>query len=280
MFDLYLYQNSDVLVNKLNIRNKPELDSIERNITAAKLMKIENIGGNFDFEHLKRMHRFIFGDIYEWAGQERENPIEKREEVLGGLSVQYTYPNEIKFQVDKVISELHKTDWNSLSLSDKAEKFAVVTAALWQVHAFREGNTRTTIAFACEFAKAHGFPMDKQLFAEYSDYTRKALVMASIGKYSEYQHLSKIFKDSMEHGSEMRRQSNAKAEREPKTDSVSDPYYIKVESMEQIEKLRKANISFESKEMNDGSFIIRINKNNANIVREILNKSKKNNRMI
>lgn len=60
-----------------------------------------------------------------------------------------------------------------------------------------------------------------------------------------------------------------------KTDTVSDPYYIKVESMEQIEKLRKANISFESKEMNDGSFIIRINKNDADNIRKILNKNKK-----
>lgn len=64
MYDPYLYENSNGLVNKLNIRNKSELDSIERNITAAKLMQIENIGGNFDFEHLKKMHRFIFGDIY------------------------------------------------------------------------------------------------------------------------------------------------------------------------------------------------------------------------
>lgn len=214
MYDPYLYENSDVLVNKLNIRDKSELDSIERNITAVKLMQIENIGGNFDFKHLKRMHRFIFGDIYEWAGKEREIPIEKREEVLGGLSVQYAYPNEIKFQADKAISELHQTDWNSLSLSDKSEKFSVIIAALWQVHAFREGNTRTIAAFACEFAKAHGFPMDKQLFAEYSDYTRKAFVMASIGKYSEYQHLSKIFKDSMEQGAEIKRQLNAKAEHE------------------------------------------------------------------
>lgn len=280
MYDPYLYENSDVLVNKLNIRNKSELDLIERNVTAAKLMQIGNIDGNFDFEHLKRMHRFIFGDIYEWAGKEREIPIEKREEVLGGLSVQYAYPNEIKFEVDKAISELHKTDWNNLSLSDKSEKFAVVTAALWQVHAFREGNTRTTIAFACEFAKVHGFPMDKQLFAEYSDYTRKALVMASIGKYSEYQHLSKIFKDSMERGAEMQKQLDAEVEREPKTDSVSAPYYIKVESMEQIEKLKQANITLESKETNDGRLIIRINKSDANNVREILNKSKKNNRTI
>lgn len=222
MRDPYVYENSDVLINKLNICDKSELDSIERNVTAAKLMLIENVDGNFDFEHLKKMHRFIFGDIYEWAGEEREIPIEKREEVLGGLSVQYAYPSEIKIQADKAIAELHNTDWNSLSLNDKSEKFAIATAALWQVHAFREGNTRTTIAFACEFAKAHGFPMDKQLFAEYSDYTRKALVMASIGKYSEYQHLSKIFKDSMEQGAEMQRKLNSEAERDKPLFSIAE----------------------------------------------------------
>lgn len=62
--------------------------------------------------------------------------------------------------------------------------------------------------------------------------------------------------------------------------SVSDPYYIKVESMEQIEKLKQANITLESKETNDGRLIIRINKSDVDNVREILNKSKKNNRTI
>lgn len=200
MFDPYLYENSDVMINKFNIHNKTELETIERNVTAVKLMQIENVTGDFDFEHLKRMHEFIFGDIYDWAGKEREIPIEKREEVLGGLSVQYAYPNEIKSRAENAIDDLHKINWNVLSITEKSERFAVNIAALWQIHVFREGNTRTTIAYACEFAKAHGFPMDKQLFSEHSGYTRKALVMASIGKYSEYEHLSRIFKDSMENG--------------------------------------------------------------------------------
>lgn len=202
MRDPYLYEDSDVLVNKFNIHNKEELDRIERNVTAIKLMQIENVDGNFDFEHLKKMHRFIFGDIYDWAGKEREIPIEKREEVLGGISVQYAYPSEIKSHVEKAIANLHRTNWNALSLDDKSQKFAIYIAAVWQAHAFREGNTRTTIAFACEFANKHGFPMEKQLFSEHSGYTRKALVMASIGKYSEYEYLSRIFKDSMEQGAE------------------------------------------------------------------------------
>lgn len=62
--------------------------------------------------------------------------------------------------------------------------------------------------------------------------------------------------------------------------AVSEPYYIEVESMEQIEKLKQANIPLESKETNDGRLIIRINKSDADNVIEILNKSKKNNRMI
>lgn len=200
MRDPYLYEDSDVLINKFNIHNKEELDKIERNVTAIKLMQIENVGGDFDFKHLKEMHRFIFGDIYDWAGKEREIPIEKREEVLGGISVQYAYPSEIKSYAEKAIANLHKTDWNGLTLEDKSQKFAIYIAALWQAHTFREGNTRTTIAYACEFAKKHGFPMEKQLFSEHSGYTRKALVMASIGKYSEYEYLSRIFKDSMERG--------------------------------------------------------------------------------
>lgn len=69
-------------------------------------------------------------------------------------------------------------------------------------------------------------------------------------------------------------------ESKSKTDLILDPYYIEVESMEQIEKLKQANITLESKETNDGRLIIRINKSDVDNVRKILNKSKKNNMTI
>lgn len=200
MVDPYLYENSDVLKNKLSIKDGTALSDAEADITSAKMMTVDEIKGDFDYAHYKKLHKHIFEDIYDWAGEEREIPISKSEKALGGISVQYAYPNEIGKNAKKAIKKLHDTDWNSLSPDERAEKYAKNIAELWQAHPFREGNTRTTMTFACQFADTHGFPMDRQLFASYSGYTRTALVMSSIGQYSETEHLTKIFKDSMERG--------------------------------------------------------------------------------
>ncbi len=205
MHDFYCYPDTNVLINKFNIRDDEKLDEVERNITAVKLSlpnEIEKIfEKGFDYNSLKNLHKFIFGDIYAWAGQEREIEVIKHEKVLGGLSVTYSYPTEIEKDVNNCIEKLQKNDWQKLNLNDRAEQFAKNIAELWQAHPFREGNTRTVITFACEFADKHGFPMDRELLSENAGYTRNALVMASIGQYSEYQYLTRIFTDSMERGS-------------------------------------------------------------------------------
>ena len=200
MRDPYLYEDADVLRNKYDIKDKDELQNLESNLIPAKLATADSVKGNFDYNHYKQLNKHIFGDIYEWAGEEREIPVEKPEKILGGLSVQYAYPSEIESSVEKCIEKLNKTDWDNIPNDQKPEEFAKDIAALWQVHPFREGNTRTVITFACQFADAHGFPMDETIFAKHAGFTRNALVMASLGQYSEPEHLTRIFKDSMERG--------------------------------------------------------------------------------
>ncbi len=198
--DSYCYPDSEVLINKLGIRSDKELEKAESAITFIRLAQIKSVTGDFDYDHLKRMHGFIFGDIYEWAGHERRSDICKNEQVLGGLSVKYTYPTEIAREARRAIAAFHETDWVSLPTNERAEKYAAAVAALWQVHPFREGNTRTIMTFACEFSDECGFHMDRQLFGKHADFTRRALVMASIGQYSEPKHIIRIFADSMERG--------------------------------------------------------------------------------
>lgn len=69
----YCYPGSNVLRNKLIITDKDILEEEERRITSlrtAEAMK-KGIRGKFDFNHLKRIHKFLFGDIYDWAGNIR-----------------------------------------------------------------------------------------------------------------------------------------------------------------------------------------------------------------
>ncbi|MBR1559499.1 MAG: hypothetical protein IJ646_04585 [Clostridia bacterium] len=80
-------------------------------------------------------------------------------------------------------------------------------AALWKIHAFREGNTRTTIHFCCQFADEKGFPIDRQLFEDNSHYVRTALVaynavFSDIGDRSKKEYLEEIIRDGIASGGE------------------------------------------------------------------------------
>ena len=202
MKDPYLYEDVDVLRNLLNIKDEKQLETAESNITYVKLLDIDKLAENCTFgaEHLKSLHRYIFGDIYEWAGKFRTIPIVKGERVLGGDTVRYSSPENISDDLTNAILNLNDVEWSVLSIEETSEMFARLIAAVWQVHPFREGNTRSVITFATQFADAHGFGMDKQLLREAAGYVRDALVKASDGQYSEYHYLSKIFKDAILNG--------------------------------------------------------------------------------
>ena len=75
----YCYENSSVLRNKLGITDKDALRTAEREIAAVRVLEAERspIRGKLDFKHLCDIHRYIFGDIFEWAGKLRTVNISK-----------------------------------------------------------------------------------------------------------------------------------------------------------------------------------------------------------
>lgn len=69
--DRYCYSDSEVLINELNIRDKDDLFKAEKELTLIRLKELQQnpIKGEYNFKHLKEIHRYIFQDIYEWAGR-------------------------------------------------------------------------------------------------------------------------------------------------------------------------------------------------------------------
>ncbi|GHU81196.1 hypothetical protein FACS1894191_7870 [Clostridia bacterium] len=201
MRDPYLWEDADVLKNLLGIKDADELERAEADITYTAFLDIDTaVKMTFDLPHLLAVHRHIFRDVYEWAGSVRTIPIVKGERVLGGDTVRYAQPDDIEHDSKAVLQKLNQTDWAALGVHETAEAFAKLIAALWQAHPFREGNTRTVITFATQFAEAHGFRMDKTLLKDSAGYARDALVKASDGQYSEYGYLVKIFEDAIRRG--------------------------------------------------------------------------------
>lgn len=68
---------------------------------------------------------------------------------------------------------------------------------LWQVHPFREGNTRTVVMMMAFFVEYYGYYMDQELMAASAGYVRDSFVMASSDQFSEYEHLAKILMDAV-----------------------------------------------------------------------------------
>lgn len=200
MKDIYLYDDINVLRNKLNIRNSGDLERAEADITYIKLLDIDKIAikGQLDLPHIQLVHKYIFGDIYEWAGEIRILNIEKAESVLSGLSVEYSDYSLIENDVNRVLNYMNNLDWLSLERSDLVDIFVKNTASLWRIHPFREGNTRSIITFMIQFAQRNGFKINKELLIKHSSYVRKALVLASIDEYSEIKYLKKIIDEALD----------------------------------------------------------------------------------
>jgi len=198
MRDPYLYDDVDILKNLANIKDHDLLSRSEADITNLSMLAVYNQSYKvFDTKTLQDIHSNIFGQIYDWAGEFRTIQITKYEDVLGGDTVRYTFPKQIKKELDAVMKEVKKlknTDGNDKDIVFRLER---IIATIWQIHPFREGNTRTCIVFAVLLAKHLGFEVNHELFKIHSAYVRNALVWASQGMYSKHEYLERIFADAI-----------------------------------------------------------------------------------
>lgn len=194
--DPYLYEDVPVLRNLPGIKNSDELKRVEGDLTRMSMgIVYAREYEKFNTETLCDIHRTIFGGLYEWAGEFRTIPIMKAEEVLGGDSVRYAAPSEIKKQLDMASKEIARIRSTS-NKKDIVFKIVRITAAIWQAHPFREGNTRSVVAFSVLLAAKLGVNLDYELFADHAAYVRNALVWCTQGIYAIYDYLERIYFDA------------------------------------------------------------------------------------
>ena len=171
MRDPYLYDDADVLKNLAGIKDADLLRKAEADITNLAMAGIYNRQyEKFDTETLKDIHRTIFGQIYEWAGEFRTIQMIKPEDVLGGDTVRYAYPKEIKKQLAASMKEVAKLRRNGENDREIVFRMVRIIAQIWQTHPFREGNTRSVIVFAVLLAKSLGFEVEHELFRVHASY--------------------------------------------------------------------------------------------------------------
>ena len=171
---------------------------MEAEQSRAKMMVLYKRGfQDFSPAGLCEIHKFLFGGVYSWAGQYRIINIEKRERLLGGRSVWYSNDENIPQDLESAFQSIHLLKWKDFSRDAFVHYLAQCFPRLWQIHPFREGNTRTVVMMLTFFAEQHGYYMDQELMAESAGYVRDAFVMASLEQYAEREHLERILLDAV-----------------------------------------------------------------------------------
>ena len=152
----YCYKGTDTLINKLNIKDAKTLQTFEAKITAAKLLSLRQKGiiGNFDIEHLKKIHTYLFEDIYPFAGEFRNENIAKG--VFRFAEFEYIEP-----ELKRLLQKLKEDNFlANLPKEELANKLAYYLAELNVLHPFREGNGRTIREFIRELALKNGYALN------------------------------------------------------------------------------------------------------------------------
>lgn len=205
MRDPYLYEDTGVLRNILNINDDKLLKDAEADYVSFRLRElVQNpLVGDYHTEHLLGMHEFIFQDIYDWAGKPRTINIYKEESVLGGMSVEYSDPFDIVADLHHTLKNMRDKEWKAMDLDTLTVEFCSSLARLWKIHPFREGNTRLMITFCCQFIESVGIEIERKLFEENSGYVRTALVAYNAffvdgNDFSKHEYLERIVKDAFE----------------------------------------------------------------------------------
>ena len=110
--DPYVYEGTDVLINKLNIRDSEKLDKAESDFASLAISQLRNedfkIDSIFD---LLEIHRRLFSSLYDWAGKPRTINIYKAEPLLGGKSIDYVFASYIDTALKELQEEFATTDW-------------------------------------------------------------------------------------------------------------------------------------------------------------------------
>jgi len=144
------------------------------------------------------IHRRLFIGIYKFAGKIRDYNITKTEWVLNGKSVLYANAPEIRTTLDYDFNQEKQYDYKNTDFYQSIQHLVKFISGVWQIHAFGEGNTRTTAVFAIKYLRSYGLKIDNTPFAQHSWYFRNALVRANYNDwtnniYASDEYLMKFF---------------------------------------------------------------------------------------
>ena len=184
---IYTYKGTNVLKNKLNIKSEEKLKEYETKVVALKLASIDkaNIKRTFDKNHLINIHKYLFEDVYDFAGKYRKENITKENFRFS----EYYY---IEDNIDYVFNKIKIDELKKLSFDELIKKLSEIMTDLNVLHPFREGNGRATREFVRELLNELGYDI-KWFKIDYND-----ILKASIKAVEDDSEQIELLKKSIE----------------------------------------------------------------------------------
>ena len=157
--------------------NHKELECDFVSMRIVELLNQDNFELSVDY--LKYIHKYLFQDVYEFAGEFRKIDFSKHEKILNNDSVSYGDSKTLTESLEYDISLEKEKDYKEMSIVEVIKNITDFTSNIWQVHPFREGNTRTTAVFIEKYLISLRYNVDNSLFKDKSVYFRNALVRSN-----------------------------------------------------------------------------------------------------
>ncbi len=130
-------------------------------------------------DYLKYVHKYLFQDVYEFAGEFRKVNFSKHERILNNDSVAYGDHKLLEQSLDYDITLEKNKNYKEMNIVDVINNITIFSSRIWQIHPFREGNTRTTALFIEKYLLSLGLNVDNTLFKDKLVYFRNALVRSN-----------------------------------------------------------------------------------------------------
>ena len=162
--------------------NKSEINhnELECDFVSARIVELLNEDKfELSVDYLKYVHKFLFQDVYEFAGEFRKVDFSKHEKILNNDSVAYGDCNTLTESLEYDISLEKEKNYKEMNIVEVINNITKFSTNIWQVHPFREGNTRTTALFIEKYLISLGYNVDNALFKDKSVYFRNALVRSN-----------------------------------------------------------------------------------------------------
>ncbi len=161
-------------------KNDINHNELECDFVSARIVELLNEDKfELSVNYLKYIHKFLFQDVYEFAGEFRKIDFFKHEKILNNDSVAYGDSTTLNESLEYDISQELEKNYKEMNIVQVINNIAKFSSSIWQVHPFREGNTRTTALFIEKYLISLGYKVDNSLFKDKSVYFRNALVRSN-----------------------------------------------------------------------------------------------------